>query len=96
MVPGNSTYPRIQCSSAKDMHLIISPEFYVGMKSGTLSQLFHWEYQRLEEYIPPENIHMLYKQVNIPSGYLNDGNLPSGDGNESGYAYNVYASLAER
>ena len=96
MVPGNSTYPRIQCSSTKDMHLIISPEFYVGMKSGTLSQLFHWEYQRLEEYIPPENIHMLYKQVNIPSGYLNDGNLPSGDGNESGYAYNVYASLAER
>lgn len=95
MVPGNSTYPRIQCTSAKEMHLIVSPKFFVGLKSGTLSQLFHWEYQRLEEYIPPENIHMLYKQVNIPSGYLNDSNVENGDGTNSqyGYAYNSYASL---
>lgn len=96
VVPGNSTYPRIQCSSANDIHLIISPEFYVGMKSGTLSQLFHWEYQRLEEYVPKDHIHMLYKQVEIPSGVLNDGSVPSGDGNISGYAYNVYASLGDR
>ena len=29
---------------------------------------------------------MLYKQINIPSGYLDDGNVASGDGNETGYA----------
>ena len=96
LVPGSNTYPRIQCSSAKDIHLIVSPEFFVGLKSGTLSQLFHWEYQRLEEYVPPENIHMLYKQINIPSGYLQDSNVSSGDGNTQGYAYNVYASLGDR
>ena len=96
LVPGSNPYPRIQCSSANDVHLIISPEFYVGLKSGTLSQMFHWEYQRLEEYIPKDHIHMLYKQVNVPSGYLQDGSVPSGDGNTSGYAYNVYASLGER
>lgn len=95
-VPGSATYPRIQTSLYNDMHLIIAPEFFVALKSGTLSQLFHWEFQRLEEYIPPENIHMLYKQINIPSGYLNDSNVASGDGNESGYAWNVRASLGER
>lgn len=95
-VPGSATYPRIQASLYNDIHLIIAPEFFVALKSGTLSQLFHWEFQRLEEYIPPENIHMLYKQINIPSGYLNDGNVASGDGNESGYAWNVRASLGER
>lgn len=95
-VPGSATYPRIQTSLYNDMHLIIAPEFFVALKSGTLSQLFHWEFQRLEEYIPPENIHMLYKQINIPSGYLQDGNVASGDGNETGYAWNVRASLGER
>ena len=95
-VPGSATYPRIQTSLYNDMHLIIAPEFFVALKSGTLSQLFHWEFQRLEEYIPPENIHMLYKQINIPSGYLDDGNVASGDGNEQGYAWNVRASLGER
>ena len=95
-VPGSASYPRIQTSLANDMHLIIAPEFFVALKSGTLSQLFHWEFQRLEEYIPPENIHMLYKQINIPSGYLQDGNVTSGDGTETGYAWNVRASLGER
>ena len=95
-VPGSATYPRIQTSLYNDMHLIIAPEFFVALKSGTLSQLFHWEFQRLEEYIPPENIHMLYKQINIPSGYLTDSNVASGDGNETGYAWNVRASLGER
>lgn len=95
-VPGSATYPRIQTSLYNDMHLIIAPEFFVALKSGTLSQLFHWEFQRLEEYIPPENIHMLYKQINIPSGYLNDSSVASGDGNETGYAWNVRASLGER
>lgn len=95
-VPGSATYPRIQTSLYNDMHLIIAPEFFVALKSGTLSQLFHWEFQRLEEYIPPENIHMLYKQINIPSGYLNDNSVVSGDGNETGNAWNVRASLGER
>ena len=95
-VPGSATYPRIQTSLYNDMHLIIAPEFFVALKSGTLSQLFHWEFQRLEEYIPPENIHMLYKQINIPSGYLTDSNVASGDGNETGYAWNVRAALGER
>lgn len=95
-VPGSATYPRIQTSLYNDMHLIIAPEFFVALKSGTLSQLFHWEFQRLEEYIPPENIHMLYKQINIPSGYLTDSSVASGDGNETGYAWNVRASLGER
>ena len=95
-VPGSATYPRIQTSLYNDMHLIIAPEFFVALKSGTLSQLFHWEFQRLEEYIPPENIHMLYKQINIPSGYLNDSSVASGDGNETGYAWNVRAALGDR
>ena len=95
-VPGSATYPRIQTALGNDIHLIISPEFFVALKSGTLSQLFHWEYQKLEEYVLPENIHMLYKQVNIPSGYLSDGNVASGDGNETGYAWNVRAALGER
>ena len=95
-VPGSATYPRIQTSLYNDIHLIISPEFFVALKSGTLSELFHWEYQKLEEYVPPENIHMLYKQINIPSGYLNDSNVTSGDGNETGYAWNVRASLGDR
>ena len=95
-VPGSATYPRIQTSLYNDIHLIISPEFFVALKSGTLSELFHWEYQKLEEYVPPENIHMLYKQINIPSGYLDDGNVASGDGNETGYAWNVRASLGDR
>ena len=75
--------------------LIVSPEFFVGLKSGTLSQLFHWEFQRLEAYIPPENIKMLYKQVDIPSGYLND-NTVTNTLNNSGYAYNVNAVLGNR
>ena len=95
-VPGSATYPRIQTALYNDIHLIIAPEFFVALKSGTLSQLFHWEFQKLEEYVPPENIHMLYKQINIPSGYLDDGNVTSGDGNETGYAWNVRASLGER
>ena len=95
-VPGSATYPRIQTSLYNDIHLIISPEFFVALKSGTLSELFHWEYQKLEEYVPPENIHMLYKQINIPSGYLDDGNVASGDGNETGHAWNVRASLGDR
>ena len=95
-VPGSATYPRIQTSLYNDIHLIISPEFFVALKSGTLSELFHWEYQKLEEYVPPENIHMLYKQINIPSGYLDDSNVASGDGNETGYAWNVRASLGDR
>ena len=96
LVPGSATVPRIQTSLYNDMHLIIAPEFFVALKSGTLSELFHWEYQKLEEYIPPENIHMLYKQVNIPAGYLTDSNVASGDGNSNGYAWNVYSSLGER
>lgn len=95
-VPGSATYPRIQTSLYNDIHLIISPEFFVALKSGTLSELFHWEYQKLEEYVPPENIHMLYKQINIPSGYLDDGNVASGDGNEYGHAWNVRAALGDR
>ena len=94
-VPGSATYPRIQTSKASDMYLIVSPEFFVGLKSGTLSQLFHWEFQRLEAYIPPENIKMLYKQVDIPSGYLND-NTVTNTLNNSGYAYNVNAVLGNR
>ena len=96
LVPGSATVPRIQTSLYNDMHLIIAPEFFVALKSGTLSELFHWEYQKLEEYIPPENIHMLYKQVNIPAGYLNDNNVASGDGNTQGNAWNVYSSLGAR
>ena len=94
-VPGSANYPRIQTSKASDMYLIVSPEFFVGLKSGTLSQLFHWEFQRLEAYIPPENIKMLYKQVDIPSGYLNDSTVTN-TLNNSGYAYNVNAVLGNR
>ena len=95
IVPGSSTNPRIQTSKASDMYLIVSPEFLVGLKSGTLSQLFHWEFQRLEEYIPPENIRMLYKQINIPAGYLQDSNIQN-DLGATGYAYNVAATLGDR
>ena len=95
IVPGSATNPRIQTSKASDMYLIVSPEFLVGLKSGTLSQLFHWEFQRLEEYIPPENIRMLYKQINIPAGYLQDSNIEN-DLGATGYAYNVAATLGDR
>ena len=95
IVPGSQLNPRIQTSKASDMYLIVSPEFLVGLKSGTLSQLFHWEFQRLEEYIPPENIRMLYKQINIPAGYLQDGNIQN-DLGATGYAYNVAATLGDR
>ena len=95
LVPGSATNPRIQTSKASDMYLIVSPEFLVGLKSGTLSQLFHWEFQRLEEYIPPENIRMLYKQINIPAGYLQDSNIEN-DLGATGYAYNVAATLGDR
>lgn len=95
IVPGSATNPRIQTSKASDMYLIVSPEFLVGLKSGTLSQLFHWEFQRLEEYIPPENIRMLYKQINIPAGYLQDSNIQN-DLGATGYAYNVAATLGDR
>ena len=40
-VPGSATYPRIQTSLYNGIHLIISPEFFVALKSGTLSELFH-------------------------------------------------------
>ena len=95
LVPGSATNPRIQTSKADEMYLIVSPEFLVGLKSGTLSQLFHWEFQRLEEYIPPENIRMLYKQINIPAGYLQDSNIEN-DLGATGYAYNVAATLGDR
>ena len=95
LVPGSATNPRIQTSKADEMYLIVSPEFLVGLKSGTLSQLFHWEFQRLEEYIPPENIRMLYKQINIPAGCLQDGNIEN-DLGAIGYAYNVAATLGDR
>jgi hypothetical protein len=85
MVPGSASLPRIQTSTDKEMYLIVSPEFLVGFKSGTASQLFHWEFQSLTNYIPPENIFMLYKQVNIPSGYLNDATVTN-DNNNTGYA----------
>lgn len=95
MVPGSASLPRIQVSTDKEMYLIVSPEFLVGFKSGTASQLFHWEFQSLTNYIPPENIFMLYKQVNIPSGYLNDATVTNDNGN-LGYAWNVPAMLGER
>ena len=41
LVPGSATNPRIQTSKADEMYLIVAPEFLVGLKSGTLSQLFH-------------------------------------------------------
>ena len=41
LVPGSATVPRIQTSLYNDMHLIIAPEFFVALKSGTLSELFH-------------------------------------------------------
>lgn len=94
-VPGSASYPRIQVSKGYEVHLIVSPEFFVGLKSGTLSQLFHWEYQRLEEYVPPENIHMLYKQVDIPSGYLMNSAVTNENGN-TGYAWNVNSTLGDR
>lgn len=95
MVPGSASMPRIQTSTDKEMYLIVSPEFLVGFKSGTASQLFHWEFQSLTNYIPPENIFMLYKQVNIPSGYLNDSTVTNDNGN-LGYAWNVPAMLGDR
>lgn len=95
MVPGSASMPRIQTSTDKEMYLIVSPEFLVGFKSGTASQLFHWEFQSLTNYIPPENIFMLYKQVNIPSGYLNDATVTNDNGN-LGYAWNVPAMLGDR
>ena len=93
-VPGSATAPRIQVADKNEIHLIVTPDFFVGLKSGTLSQLFHWEYQRLEEYIPPENIHLLYKTISIPAGNLTDANVPSGNGNTQGYAWNVPATLS--
>lgn len=71
LVNGSNPNPRIQVSKRSDIHLIVSPHFFVALKSGTLSELFHWEFQRLEEYVLPENIHMLYKQVNIEADELN-------------------------
>lgn len=93
-VPGSASLPRPQVADKSEIHLIVTPDFFVGLKSGTLSQLFHWEYQRLEEYVPPENIHLLYKTFSIPAGNLTDGNVPSGNGNTNGYAWNVPATLS--
>lgn len=95
LVSGNNTYPRIQTSTARDIHLIISPEFFVGLKSGTLSQLFHWEYQRLEEYIPPENIHMLYKMVEIQASDMNTQVTDNVTGLNT-YVWRTNAQLGER
>lgn len=94
LVPGSESMPRIQSMSASDMYLIVSPEFLVGLKSGTLSQLFHYEFQRLEEYIKPDHIMMLYKTINIPAGYLND--QITNTNNQIGYAQQVRATLGDR
>ena len=90
LVNGSQTYPRIQSMKKEDIHLIVSPKFFVALKSGTLSELFHWEFQRLEEYVLPENIHMLYKQVDITANYMNKTN-------ESNlYPFQIVATLGER
>lgn len=94
LVGGSENMPRIQAMSANDMYLIVSPEFLVGLKSGTLSQLFHYEFQRLEEYIKPDHIMMLYKTINIPAGYLNE-QITNSNG-ITGYAQQVRATLGER
>ena len=94
LVSGSENYPRIQSMSANDMYLIVSPEFLVGLKSGTLSQLFHFEFQRLEEYIKPDHIMMLYKTVNIPAGYLTE--QVTNANNQTGYAQQVRATLGDR
>lgn len=74
LVKGSNPNPRIQTSKREDIHLIVSPKFFVALKSGILSELFHWEFQRLEEYVLPENIHMLYKQVEIEASEMNTAN----------------------
>ena len=38
---------------------------------------------------------MLYKQINIPAGYLQDSNIEN-DLGATGYAYNVAATLGDR
>ena len=81
--------------SANDIYLIVSPEFLVGFKSGVASQLFHWEFQALNNYVKPENIMMLYKTINIPAGYANNGNV-SNDNNQTGYPQQIRATLGDR
>lgn len=94
LVPGSEQEPRIQVSSTDEIYLIVSPEFLAGFKSGTLSQLFHWEFQRLEEYVKPENIFMLYKNIDIPAAEMNTTVV--NDNNQSGYPFNVRATLGGR
>ena len=95
LVSGGELEPRIQAMSANDIYLIVSPEFLVGFKSGVASQLFHWEFQALNNYVKPENIMMLYKTINIPAGYANNGNV-SNDNNQTGYPQQVRATLGDR
>ena len=92
LIAGSNTYPRIQAMESDDIHLIITPQFAAQLKSGVMSQLFHYEFQHLEAYVKPENIHLLYKSVNVPCGYLNDATVTN-EYSESGYAQQVYATL---
>lgn len=95
LIAGSSNYPRIQTSDTEDIHLIITPQFAAQLKSGVMSQLFHYEFQQLEEYVKPENIHLLYKSVNIPCGYLLD-NAVKNEFNQTGYAQQVTTTLGDQ
>lgn len=95
LVPGSATHPRIQAMKTDDMYLIVSPEFLVGFKSGVASQLFHWEFQSLTNYIKPENIMMLYKQINVPAGYLFENDVVN-DVGQTGYSQLIRATLGDR
>lgn len=91
LVSGSQTYPRIQECKRDEIHLIVSPKFYVALKSGTLSELFHWEFQNLDSYVLPENIHMLYKKVNIQAAEMNTTITSSGK-----YPFQTLAPLGDR
>lgn len=94
LVPGSQSFPRIQAARTSDIHLVITPRFSVVFKSGTLSELYHWEYQNLSEYVRPENIHLLYKQVDIVAAPLNQ---PTGNGKYGPiYAFNTPSTLGSR
>lgn len=92
LVPGFAQIPRIQAMRADDVYLIVHPEFLVGFKSGIASQLYHWEFQALTNYVKPENIMMLYKQIDIPAGYANNSAVTN-DYGDSNYTQMVPATL---
>lgn len=96
LVQGSQQEPRIQAKLRGDVHLILTPRFNVVFKSGILSELFHYKFQNLEEYVNPENIHLLYKQVNIVASEMNTPITQATNGQPAIYNWQTPATLGNR